>query len=131
MLIYLFNVFCLLCASSDYVNHALPLRRQNVKQAFLFFHVPCFVVRYTNNFLPLIDETLSYCSSFSFFFPCVVVRYVNHSGQPNLVVELRPAAAPSTASDGRGEGSHGDGVALTTLRSVAEGEELTFDYGEG
>lgn len=67
-----------------------------------------------------------------FIFPvCVVVRYVNHSGQPNLVVELRPATAPSTASDGRGGGSHGDGVALTTLRSVAEGEELTFDYGEG
>ena len=61
---------------------------------------------------------------------CAAVRYINHSGQPNLVVELRPAA-PSTANDGRGEEVHGDGVALTTLRPVVEGEELTLDYGDG
>lgn len=65
-----------------------------------------------------------------------MARYANHSGQPNLVVELRPveeeedddatlavgaAGGPSTADKG---------VALTTLRDVEAGEELTFDYGE-
>ncbi|CAN0488873.1 unnamed protein product, partial [Ectocarpus sp. 12 AP-2014] len=63
----------------------------------------------------------------------IASRYANHSGRPNLVVELRPvegnsaAAVAATASSGFPEG---EGVALTTLRDVVGGEELTFDYGE-
>ncbi|CAM9601875.1 unnamed protein product, partial [Ectocarpus sp. 12 AP-2014] len=62
-----------------------------------------------------------------------IARYANHSGRPNLVVELRPvdgngaAAVAATASSGFPDG---EGVALTTLRDVVGGEELTFDYGE-
>lgn len=71
-------------------------------------------------------------------------RYANHSGHPNLVLELRPvdddgnndAAAAAAADSVAGSAGAGtvfpnkEGVAMTTLRDVEEGEELTFDYGE-
>lgn len=63
----------------------------------------------------------------------MVARYANHSGQPNLVVELRPIEDDddSTRRTVAVLGPDADmGVALTTLRDVEAGEELTFDYGD-
>ena len=63
------------------------------------------------------------------------IRYANHSGNPNLVVELRPVQRDGPAASGAAaavdivDGKEA-GVALTTLRDVEEGEELTFDYGD-
>lgn len=66
-----------------------------------------------------------------------MARYANHSGKPNLAVELRPFEDDDDAAGGGGDGGGSEwglgtdmGVALTTLRDVAAGEELTFDYGE-
>lgn len=64
----------------------------------------------------------------------MVARYANHSGKPNLAVELRPVEddgdATHNAGAVAGPDTKDEGVALTTLRDVGAGEELTFDYGE-
>ncbi|CAN0069334.1 unnamed protein product [Pylaiella littoralis] len=70
-----------------------------------------------------------------------IARYANHSGHPNLVVELRPVGDCDNDATGGADAAvitgvavagvpAKEGVALTTLRDVEEGEELTFDYGE-
>lgn len=63
---------------------------------------------------------------------------MNHSNMsPNLAVEMRRVTPPTTGTleknDNHGSESNTEGeerVALTALRDIPPGEELTFDYGD-